>query len=365
MFNHSRLLPFVIWAFVPVCAALAEPTEIRLGVIQSLTGAAEEDGQTILRALRMAADVINKTGEIKISLVVEDDGTVAKNSLSAYEKMKTAKVAAIVGPAWSFLVRTLAPLAARDGVVLFTTSNAPEVLDYAEAGGNLFSNSFTIKSVAAPLSVYLENKNLKNAAFVRTATVWAEAHKASMLPVLEQHQVALFADILTPEVSNNDFREVLPRLKAGKVDLVILLLSRDDSESFLRRASEIQYHPGLFAAAHTYDALNRTKNIGLYEGLCLAYPYRQLRANSYFFQQFKRSYGEEPRIYADTSYDAAFIIARAIQSTRQTGQSLPSALKATRYSGVAGEYAYSPNESLSTGRNDLLCVKNGAVVEQH
>ena len=338
-----------------------EPLDLSIGVIQSLTGAAEEDGQTIVRALRLAEAEIEKQGWARISLEIEDDGTVPKNAVSAYERLKAKKVSVIIGPAWSFLVNTLAPLAGRDNVVLLTTSNAPEVLEYEAAKGNLFSNSFRITSVGGPLAFYLEKENAKRAAFIGTDTAWAHAHRSVLRRVLQEKNVALYDDVMTPAVSNNDFREVVPRLKSAGVDLVIMLLSRDDSESFLRRASELRYRPRYFAAAHTYDSVVRTKNITLYEGVCLAYPYRQLRANQGFFEAYRQRYGEDPRIYADTSYDALFIVARALETALRSGESLQSALRETTFEGVAGRYAFSRESSLSAGTNDLVCVQNGTL----
>ena len=340
----------------------AEPIEVKLGVIQSLSGPAEEDGKTILQALRMAQEEINEQGRFKVSLAVEDDGTVPKNSVSAYDKLRNDGVAAIIGPSWSFLVRALAPLAARDGMVLLTTSNAPEVLDYREAGGRLFSNSFAVAGIASPFSTFVRMRKAVRAAFIRTDTVWSHAHKAALMPVLQENGIALHADIVTPTVSNNDFRGILPRLKSSKVDLVLMLLSRDDSENLLRRAREIRYAPQYFAAAHTYDSLVRTRNIGLYEGLCLVYPYLQLRRQAHFFEAYKAKYKEEPRIYADTSYDALFIMVEAQARSVQTGAKLPDVLRQMSYRGVAGQYVFSPDKSLSAGDNDLLCIEDGLVV---
>ena len=351
----------VVQPFAPLWAA---PLEIKLGVIQSLTGPAEEDGQMIVKSLRIAADDLNAKGEVHASLLVEDDATLPKNAVTAFEKLKFAGVDAIVGPSWSFLVQSVAPFAVRSKLVVFNTSNMPEVLDFTQSNGFLFTNSFTLNSTAEPLRRYLAGRTFTRAAVVRTDTPWSNLHRQAFGKMLAERGITTVEDAVTAATSNNDFGEVLPRLKAQGVDLVLLLLSRDDSESLLKRASEIAYKPSYFASPHTFDAFNRTRSPELYEGLCLSYPYRQLHQDPAFVAKFKDRFNDEPRIYADSSYDAVFILADAVKNARASGRSLAEALRSASYDGIGGAYRYSPETSLAVGKSDLMCVKRGKLTAE-
>jgi len=95
--NKTVFIPGVVSLLIAsVCMSQTNPSAtsdisaIKLGVIQSLTGAAEEDGRTIVRAVQLAADEINARGDVRVSLLIEDDATQPKNSVTSFNKLRVA-----------------------------------------------------------------------------------------------------------------------------------------------------------------------------------------------------------------------------------------------------------------------------------
>ena len=119
--------------------------DIKLGVIQSLTGIAQEDGTNILKALELAVDEINAKGDTQIKLLVEDDATNAKSTVSAYQKLKSQRVDAIFGPSWVHTVRSITPLVGKDKIVAFNSSNFPETMLFEEGQGYIFTNMYSLE----------------------------------------------------------------------------------------------------------------------------------------------------------------------------------------------------------------------------
>ncbi|MCB0332816.1 MAG: ABC transporter substrate-binding protein [Bdellovibrionales bacterium] len=72
---------FLLTFFLP--AVLVAQESLRVGVIQSLSGIAAEDGKTVVQALELAQEELERRG-VQIELVVEDDQTIPKNTVSSY-----------------------------------------------------------------------------------------------------------------------------------------------------------------------------------------------------------------------------------------------------------------------------------------
>ena len=83
---HLFLLIVSILSSEDCFAQQVVPGLVKIGVIQSLTGFAAEDGKTVVQSLQLAAEDINARGSYHVQLLVEDDGTQTKNTVSAFEK---------------------------------------------------------------------------------------------------------------------------------------------------------------------------------------------------------------------------------------------------------------------------------------
>ena len=84
MKNRLSSTLFVLLFLSAVNFALAElPRPMKVGVIQSLSGIAAEDGKTVVQALQLATEDLNKGNALRVQLLVEDDQSVPKNGVTA------------------------------------------------------------------------------------------------------------------------------------------------------------------------------------------------------------------------------------------------------------------------------------------
>lgn len=100
---RSGLLSLLLVLFWTDLSACAE--SLKVGVAQSLTGIAYEDGTTVVRALRLAASDLQKTGT-SVELLIEDDATSPKKTVAAYQRLKAEGVGVIFGATWDFTTIT-------------------------------------------------------------------------------------------------------------------------------------------------------------------------------------------------------------------------------------------------------------------
>ncbi|HEY0569976.1 MAG TPA: ABC transporter substrate-binding protein [Enterovirga sp.] len=120
----TALSPFV------VRAQSGEP--IRFGVLAPLTGGGGPYGEDIVKASRLAADEINRSGGIlggrRIELFVEDDETSATAAVKAARKLLDIdKVIAVTGVWGSAPILAVRPLTLEKNVVLTALGSADEV----------------------------------------------------------------------------------------------------------------------------------------------------------------------------------------------------------------------------------------------
>ncbi|MCH7996743.1 MAG: ABC transporter substrate-binding protein, partial [Chloroflexi bacterium] len=115
----------------------------RIGVMESVTGAGETYGTVAVQAKLLAMDEINQAGGInghKLQLIVEDEKCNARDSITAYTKLTQVDgVKIILGTSCSGAMLGAAPLAERDGVIMF--SGLATNPDIAFAGDFIFRTS--------------------------------------------------------------------------------------------------------------------------------------------------------------------------------------------------------------------------------
>lgn len=348
----------ICWLFPLLSTQLTRAEPLQIGVIQSLSGIAQEDGTTVLNAVQLAAKKLNKETPDSVALLVEDDQCQPKNTVSAYQKLKAAGVKAIIGSTWTFTTNAIAPLADRDRIPILNTSTLPEALNYAEANGYLFSNSLPVDEEVKPFENFLATHKFKLAAILHNNSAWGMTLNRKFQRIAANANIKVVEEYATPLPENNNWQEVIPRLKSKGADLVVLLLGKNDIDLVLRKTNEMGLKATFFASKNTLDALSQTQRKALYEGVCYSYPLEELTANSEFVRAYQAEYKTPPKIYADNSYDAVFILYQAWRQANEKKIELRHVLQTAEFQGLAAKYKYTPDSSLSRGHSSLVCVKH-------
>lgn len=344
-------------------SAVAEPVpKLRIGVVESLTGIAAEDGKTVVQALELAvADIKRKTGQ-EIELQIEDDQTTAKNTVSAFKRLANSAPSAIIGATWDFTTNPVLPLALQSKTVLFNTSALPESLDVKSAAGFAFVNSISSAEEAVPFKNYTGTLRGASLAIVYANNSWGETQLRTYSAIAKSNGLTVVAELKPASYDENEWRDLTLKVKAQAPDVILLLLNKNDLTLFMRRAREIALKGKFFASKNAFDAIEADPSHKIFEGLCFTYPLERIRAEGEFSQAYRARFGEEPRIYADNTYDALFILARAWDISRSKGISMRDSLPQVTYRGLVGDYSFHEERSFSTGTSSLVCVENGSLV---
>lgn len=354
------IIPLIIVMNCTLCLGEA-PNKLRIGVIQSLTGIAAEDGKTVVQSLKLAAsDIKNSTGT-EIELIIEDDQTSSKNAVSAFQKLSSSNLDAIIAATWDFTTNPLLPLAAQRKIPLFNTSSLPESLNIKEANGFAFINSISTSSEAAPFMEFLKRSKAKTLSIVYANNSWGETQLKSYRELAKEAGLLIIDEIKPASYDENEWRSIVPKVKSKSPEMVLLLLNKNDLSLFLRRSLEISFRPTFFASKNAYDAFNMETSKALFEGLCFTYPLHRSETQNEFVSKYFSAFGEKPRIYADNTYDSLFIIEKAWKAVQTNGLPIVDSLKQVTHQGLVGSYKFNPSNSFSLGESSLVCVDNGTV----
>ena len=80
-----------------------------------------------------------------------------------------------------------------------------------------------------------------------------------------------------------------------------------------------------------------------------------------FAERYRKKFNEEPRIYADNTYDALMILHRAAKISRAKMIPVKEALTQVTYDGLVGRYTWDKDRSFSIGTASLVCQENGSL----
>lgn len=360
-FSKHLAIVMLLTSVVSVVWAEQASQDIKIGVIASTTGIAADDGTLVLRSVELAVADYNERNDRKIRLFVEDDGTDAKRSVAAFRKLQLSKVQGIIGCTWNFLTNAVIPLAGQAQIPIISTSSYPDSLDLAVGDGFAFGNYLMVANEVEPLKKYLARETPQSVYLVYVNNGWGELQRDRYVKELRQANVQAIYESTTAGHADNEWSTTVLKVKAKKPELTILIVNKNDINLFLRKSEQLGFHSRFFGGSASLDAYRESMTKQLYSDFCFTYPMEKLRKSQEFIGRFKARYGQEPRMYADNSYDAVAILAEAIAQSRDSNSSVSSILREKKFDGLQ-QYLYDSKTSLSSGSSSLVCIENGELV---
>ena len=216
---------------------------LRIGVMESLTGAGETYGMVALQSKKMALDEINAAGGVNgrmLEFVVEDSKCNAQDAITAYKKLTGVDgIKIILGTSCSGAMLGVAPLAEEDGVVLF--SGLASNPDIANAGDYIFRTQISDIEVGINTGNVLWADGVRRLATITEETDYAEGVRRTSVAQFEEnggHVVA--AERYATDVT--DFETQLTKLFAASPDaLHIAPQSEFAAGAIVKQARELGY----------------------------------------------------------------------------------------------------------------------------
>ncbi len=255
---RKRVVAFGLLAALATLAAIAcnggdgessaSEETFRIGVMESATGPGETYGRVAIQAKQMAVAEINAAGGINgrmLELVVEDEKCNAQDSITAYNKLTDVDgVKIILGTSCSGAMLGAAPLAEKDGVVLF--SGLATNPDIANAGDYVFRTSMNDAQVGIDTGNVLWADGIRTLATITESTDYAEGVRRASVAQFEKRGGQIVAvERYASDVT--DFRSQLTKLIGQGPDAIhIAAQSEFTGGTIVKQAQELGYNGPIY-----------------------------------------------------------------------------------------------------------------------
>ena len=338
---------------VPLAAACqgddeaTEPTAeaaFRIGVMESATGPGETYGRVAIQAKQMAVDEINAAGGVNgrmLELVVEDSKCSAQDAITAYNKLTSVDgVKIILGTSCSGAMLGAAPLAERDGVVLF--SGLATNPDIADAGDYIFRTSLSDAQRGIDTGNVLWADGVRTLATITEATDYAEGVRRTSVAQFEARGGEVVAMERYPS-DTTDFRTQLTKLIEANPDaLHVAAQSEFTGGTVIKQARELGYEGPIYgedvAVGTTALEIAGDAATGVKAIILDIDPTNERGLD--VLERFRANYGYVTLSwYLASAYDDVYITAECLRETGddQNADGFRDCLYGITYSGAIGE----------------------------
>jgi len=310
---------------------------VRVGFCAELTGKQAELGVQERNGVQMAVEKINSSGGIggrQIELIVLDDLGTPEGAKASDRELIEKGVVAIIGHATS--AQTIAGLSITNPahvVMLSPTASTAELSgkdDYFlrviqplfERAGGLAQHAYLRRGVQRLAVIY----DTRNAAYVQSfSKTFVEKYRSLGGKVSGEAGYS--------SAKRTDFDPLLAKLRASKADGLLIIASDNDTAIIAQRARLIGWKAPLFTSAWAQTE-TLIKNGGeAVEGMDLEQTY-SLNSQAPDFLDFKARYqqqfGRAPSFGASLGYEAAVVLAAALEKCGGKAEGVRQALLETR-----------------------------------
>jgi branched-chain amino acid transport system substrate-binding protein len=325
-----------------IAAAQSYPSSIAVGINLPFTGADAADAVNIRDGALMAVDEINAqggiAGQIKITPVIKDDGTVAAGQYDPAQAATNTKefvadqtVVAVVGPQMSGSGKAMSPIASAANLMLITPSSTnPDITDpafanqYRPNGQAIYFRTVTTDAFQGPFMANFaaENLSIKSVYILDDTGAYGEGIANSF----EKQAVAkgitvLGHDKLDPKES--DYTTVLTKIAALSPDALYYGGVQQAGEKLAAQAMDLLPNTpklagdGMYSVGFIADEPQAAEN---WYATIAAPDTIDTPAAADWVAKYQSKYGKAPQDYALTAYDAVLVINDTVARIVKDGQ---------------------------------------------
>lgn len=336
MRKTSVLIAVIIAVAVVIGAAYwleqGEDRPAKLGALMPLTGSLQVYGQTSLNGVRMAVEEVNAAGGVNgspLELAVGDTQTNPQAGVDAAKRLaSTEGVSGFVGALSSGVTIPVASsVSAVEMIPQISGASTSPVITNLEDGGYLFRTVPSDALQGAVLADVVFEKGVSNVAVVYLNNDYGQGLAEAFEASFEGEVTAMVAF----EEKQASYRSELQQAQQGGAETLVLIAYPGDGIPMLRQALE----EGLFESFVFTDGMKAQEVPDAVGGAALEGAFgtspsadaESDRAKA-FKSLYEKTYGElPPQPFIDAAYDAAILLALAIEKADSTqGEAVRAAL---------------------------------------
>ena len=233
----------------PTNEAPASDDPFVIGALDSLTGVGESYGVPLSQSKLLAVEEINAAGGINgrmLRLVIEDSKCTANDAITAFRRLvDVEEVKIIIGATCSGGTLGVAPLAEKEGIVLFSPSSTSP--DITNAGDYIFRTALNSGNVGIDIANTMWVDGIQDIASITESTDYVEGVRRTAVARFEE----LGGTVVASERYSSDvidFRSSLTKLLAEKPDALLLASQGEASGgTIVKQARELGYDGPIYS----------------------------------------------------------------------------------------------------------------------
>jgi branched-chain amino acid transport system substrate-binding protein len=319
-FKHKELAVILVLSSLMLLTRLAQAqsSEIKIGAILPLTGAAAGIGKALEGGLRLAVKDFNQqemgSGK-RFNLIVEDTGSEVKNAVAAFQKLVAQDKVKYFFTILSSHAMALKPLVEREKVLLFADVTHPDITKDSRF---IIRHSNLAELDAEKLAQAILQASPNRVGILYRLDDWGSAMEAGLRAKLAAAGVRVVSQSHLP--AETDFKPLVSRLGLESLDAIAPISLGAPLGQIIRELRAHKYPGGIYSSVGmvlTPDA----KAVGA-EGLRGVF-YQTYERNLAFEKHYRDEYGEEAPILGQIGYTDVELLAQAL---RQSGSPEPGAV---------------------------------------
>ncbi len=336
---------------------IQESSTIKIGAILPLTGERGNFGKNSKNGIELAIS------EMEAFIVTyEDSRSNAQTAVSAFHKLANDGIEIVVGPISSQEVLSIAPIAERSGIILFSPgASSPEITN---AGDYIFRNvSSDVYEASLMAHFVYDSLNFKSIAILYNHSDYGIGVSKVFEDVFKNKGGKIFSESYADGA--NDFRTQLLKIKKENPEAVYFV-GYTEMGNAVKQAVEMGIKARFITTAIFEDdailksASNAAENI-IFTSITFDMDNPSERARK-FVNAYKTQYNKNPDGYAAVSYDAIYILKDAVEISKQKSISIKDALYEIKdFPGLLGNMSFDENGDVILPIK-LKTVKNGKFV---
>jgi branched-chain amino acid transport system substrate-binding protein len=325
--------------------ALAQEDGLKVGLVLTLSGPAAVLGEQARNGFMLALEDMGGTlGGVPTEVTVVDDELKPDVAATrARELVERDGVDVVVGPIFSNILLAIAKPVTDAGAFLVSPNAGTSNFAGAECNPNLFVVSYQNDQVHEVLGKYAQDQGYQRM-FLMAPNY--QAGKDALAGVKNSYKGEVVAELYTP-LGQLDFSAELAQIAAFQPDAVYVFMPGGMGVNLVKQYRQAGLDGIPFLSAFTVDETTlpaqQDAAVGFYGGANWA-PDLDNEKSKAFVAAYEAKYGAVPGTYAMQAYDAAQLIASAVE-TAGTGDpdALREAMRAAEFESLRGEFKFGPN----------------------
>src|SRR5947209_13901826 len=329
--------------------ALAGDT-IKIGFVSTFSGPTAVIGNDMRNSFELALDHLGRKMDGKpVEVIYEDDGQKPDVGKQKTEKLvQSDKVDFIVGYIWSNVLLASLKTAVDSQTFMISANAGPSQLAGELCSPYVFSTSWQNDQTPEAMGLYMNQKGIKSVFLIGPNYA---AGKDMLAGVKSTFKGQVVGEEYTVWPSQLDFSAELSKARASKAESIFVFYPGAAGVQFLNQYTQAGLKQQIpLYTAFTIDELS----LPLQKENALGVPGAQEwvndlpnEQNTKFVADYRKKYtGQRPSFYGAQSYDAAQLIASAVEAVKgDTGKKdeMKAAMEKANFKSVRGAFKFGNN----------------------